>query len=185
MPLTAQHPDSAATPGTSRHGLTDADLDCSGPLATSSTPETPAAAGSPADLIAQECDALKALLLEKNRAYGNSALEPVRIFSRASPEEQILVRIDDKITRLARGDASRGMDTEDVVKDLLGYLILLRVARKTARMESESLEGRLEKNESTHATCTRCGCKRLDVPSMPRCTDGKDHSFWTSEQRNG
>lgn len=30
--------------------------------------------------IANKCDELKALLLEKNRKYGNSALEPKRCF---------------------------------------------------------------------------------------------------------
>lgn len=79
-----------------------------------------------ADLIAEECDALKALLLEKNRNYGNSALEPLRIMSKADPVEQIKVRIDDKLSRLARGSAAG----EDVIKDLLGYLILLRVAQR-------------------------------------------------------
>lgn len=76
--------------------------------------------------IADECDALKTLLIEKNRAYGNSALEPVRVFSRASPVEQILVRIDDKLSRLARGSAAG----EDVERDLMGYLVLLRIARR-------------------------------------------------------
>ena len=60
----------------------------------------------------------------KNQAYGNSALDPVRVFSKASVEEQLLVRIDDKLSRLARGHAAG----EDVVKDLLGYLVLLRIA---------------------------------------------------------
>ena len=69
----------------------------------------------------------RAMMLEKNRAYGNSALAPVRIFSRATTEEQILVRLDDKLSRLARG-ASAG---EDVILDLIGYLILLRIARGT------------------------------------------------------
>ena len=45
--------------------------------------------------ISTICDEIKNLLLEKNAKYGNSALDPVRIFSRASAEEQILVRIDD------------------------------------------------------------------------------------------
>jgi hypothetical protein len=81
-------------------------------------------------LIRQECDALCELLLEKNRAYGNSALDPVRVFSRASMVEQLLVRIDDKLSRLSRGHAAG----EDVEQDLLGYLILLRVAR---RMETK------------------------------------------------
>lgn len=39
------------------------------------------------------------MLLAKNAAYGNSALEPVRIFSKADPTEQIRVRIDDKLSR--------------------------------------------------------------------------------------
>ncbi len=78
--------------------------------------------------IAEECDRVKAMLLEKNAAYGNSALDPVRIFSRANPVEQLLVRIDDKLSRLARGAAAG----EDVISDLLGYLVLLRIAMKAS-----------------------------------------------------
>lgn len=76
--------------------------------------------------IAKVCDELKEMLLEKNRAYGNSALDPVRIFSKAEADEQIKVRIDDKLSRLARGSAAG----EDVVLDLLGYLVLLRVSQR-------------------------------------------------------
>ena len=75
--------------------------------------------------IEQECDAIKAMLLAKNRAYGDSALNPLRVFSKASSIEQIKVRIDDKLSRLARGSAAG----EDVELDLIGYLILLRIAR--------------------------------------------------------
>lgn len=81
-----------------------------------------------ADEIAAECDALKALLLAKNDGYGDSALNPVRIFSRADSVEQILVRIDDKLSRIARGDPN--FDSEDTTQDLLGYLVLLRIARR-------------------------------------------------------
>lgn len=66
------------------------------------------------------------MLVEKNEAYGNSALDPVRIFSSASAEEQILVRIDDKLSRLQRGSEYAGDDT---ISDLIGYLILLQIAR--------------------------------------------------------
>jgi hypothetical protein len=75
------------------------------------------------------CDEIKQMLLEKNSRYGDSALNPVRIFSKASPVEQILVRLDDKLSRLSRGS---GVEDEDVLLDLLGYLILLRVAQKKA-----------------------------------------------------
>lgn len=86
-----------------------------------------------AERVRAECTALAEMLIAKNQAYGNSALEPVRVFSQASPVEQILVRIDDKLSRLARGaSASEGADKEDVVLDLIGYLILLRLARGAA-----------------------------------------------------
>ena len=78
-------------------------------------------------LIADECDEIKAMLLGKNKAYGNSALEPLRIFSTANADEQIKVRLDDKLSRLARGT---GVETEDVEGDILGYLVLLRIARR-------------------------------------------------------
>ncbi len=48
------------------------------------------------ELIRLECDAVKDLLIEKNKAYGNSVAEPVRIFSNVDALEQINVRIDDK-----------------------------------------------------------------------------------------
>lgn len=81
---------------------------------------------STADLIVNVCDEVKAMLLQKNAAYGDSALQPLRVFSRSDAQEQLLVRIDDKLSRIARGNEFNGDDT---VLDLIGYLILLRVAR--------------------------------------------------------
>lgn len=75
--------------------------------------------------VRAELAAIGDMLVAKNAAYGNSALEPVRCFSRASPVEQLNVRIDDKLSRLMRGSAAG----EDVVLDLIGYLVLLRLAR--------------------------------------------------------
>ena len=79
------------------------------------------------DDIARVCDDVKQLLLEKNAKYGDSALEPVRTFSKASAVEQILVRIDDKLSRIQRGAGIVG-DDEDVIQDLIGYLVLLTIA---------------------------------------------------------
>ena len=76
------------------------------------------------DLIHEVCQEMEAFLIAKNQAYGNSALDPVRVFSKADPVEQIRVRLDDKISRLWHGHAAG----EDVEKDLLGYLVLLRAA---------------------------------------------------------
>jgi hypothetical protein len=69
------------------------------------------------------------LLIEKNAGYGDSAANPVRIFSRASTIEQLLVRIDDKLSRIARGNGLVDTD-EDVVKDLVGYLALLAAVKE-------------------------------------------------------
>jgi len=71
------------------------------------------------------CDELRNLLLEKNRKYGDSALNPVRIFSKASTLEQLKVRMDDKLSRLRNAQED---DDEDPVTDLIGYLILYKVA---------------------------------------------------------
>ena len=79
----------------------------------------------PSDSIAAACNELKAMLQAKNKAYGNSALEPMRVFSKAEPTEQIRVRIDDKLSRIRNGT----IDDEDTILDLIGYLILLRIAR--------------------------------------------------------
>ena len=78
--------------------------------------------------IAEVCDDIKQLLLKKNEQYGDSALYPIRILSGASPVEQILVRIDDKLNRIAQGGILE--DDEDVVSDLIGYFVLLKVALK-------------------------------------------------------
>lgn len=74
------------------------------------------------------------LLIEKNESYGDSALEPANIFANGSAVENISARIDDKLMRIKRS----GYDGfgEDNVKDLIGYLILLKIA-----MENSSDKG--------------------------------------------
>ncbi len=97
-------------------------------------PQAPRAEGlrvtAVADTFARDLDAVladvRALLVAKNAAYGDSALNPLRLFAGdLDVAAQLRVRIDDKLSRLARGTAAG----EDVEKDLLGYLLLLRIAR--------------------------------------------------------
>jgi hypothetical protein len=76
--------------------------------------------------ISTTCDEIKELLLQKNRKYGDSALNPVRVFSKSDPLEQIRVRLDDKLSRLYNRQDD---EDEDVISDLIGYLILYRVAQ--------------------------------------------------------
>ena len=62
-----------------------------------------------------ELDDVEKMLLAKNKAYGNSALEPCRVFSKAGVKEQLLVRIDDKLSRIR--NMGFGDNAEDTVKD--------------------------------------------------------------------
>jgi hypothetical protein len=80
--------------------------------------------------IRDVCDGICNLLIQKNRAYGDSALNPRRIFSRADALEQINVRIDDKLSRIANIPAGQ-MDSmgEEPERDLMGYLVLKFVAK--------------------------------------------------------
>ena len=80
--------------------------------------------------IAAVCNEIKELLLEKNRRYGDAALNPVRIFSKADSMAQLQVRMDDKLSRIRTSDPE---DTEDAYLDLLGYLILYRVSQMQQR----------------------------------------------------
>ena len=77
-------------------------------------------------LISQECDAMKELLISKNRKYSDSALKPSAIFG-ISPVVAIKARISDKLNRLANDNKD---EDEDIILDLLGYFILLRIATK-------------------------------------------------------
>lgn len=86
------------------------------------------------DLIREVCSELADFLIGKNKAYGNSALCPIRVFSKADPLEQINVRIDDKLNRMLQGTQYPGDNDE---QDLIGYLILKQVAKKLGKEKPE------------------------------------------------
>lgn len=73
-------------------------------------------------------DEIRDMLVSKNAKYGNSALEPIGVFSKLSPKEGLLIRIDDKLKRIKNGSLEK--DDEDVVNDLIGYLVLLKILAK-------------------------------------------------------
>lgn len=77
--------------------------------------------------IIKVCNDISTMLQEKNIAYGDSALDPVRIFSKADPVEQLLVRIDDKLSRFSKGKNYPG---DNDINDLIGYLVLLKIAKE-------------------------------------------------------
>lgn len=102
--------------------------------------------------FSESVDEVAGLLKRKNAAYGNSALEPVRIFSRLDASEGLRVRIDDKLSRLHRGD---GSGDEDAILDLIGYLILLRISldSKAGSGQDANQEG---DDMSKTIECQRC-----------------------------
>ncbi len=60
--------------------------------------------------------------MEKNKRYGDSALNPSNIFCKeGDASTKILVRMDDKITRITN---SKELRKNDIV-DLMGYMVLL------------------------------------------------------------
>jgi hypothetical protein len=77
--------------------------------------------------LAEVLGDLQALLLEKNRKYGDAALNPNQTFSTATPIELINVRMDDKLSRIRN---RQNDEDEDVEVDLIGYLILKQIAKK-------------------------------------------------------
>lgn len=81
------------------------------------------------------------LLVSKNLKYGNSALEPIGIFSKLDPREGLLIRIDDKLKRIKNGSLEK--DDEDVINDLIGYLVLLKIQSKKPKDRSELLRNRI------------------------------------------
>ncbi len=79
-------------------------------------------------------ESLIKFLIAKNKNYGNSALEPMEVFSKhivtSSPLSdkgrafnQMLTRLDDKLSRVDNAPCLRKND----VADILGYLILICV----------------------------------------------------------
>ena len=84
------------------------------------------------------------MLIAKNQKYGKSAIEPLGIFSDLSPEEGLKVRIDDKLKRIKNGSLDK--DDEDVINDLIGYLVLLKILHKKDQ-PNEALKKGAEKKK--------------------------------------
>jgi hypothetical protein len=64
------------------------------------------------------------MLKKKNENYGDSALNPRKIFSKVDAGNSILIRLDDKMNRIINSGELRKNDCADVV----GYLILYMIS---------------------------------------------------------
>ena len=84
--------------------------------------------GHPLDSFEDDLDhvlgKVKDLLMAKNAAYGDAALNPLRVHSKSNPVEQLKVRMDDKLSRMIRGKSAG----EDATLDYVGYYFMLKIA---------------------------------------------------------
>lgn len=84
-------------------------------------------AGAFEQSVRRHTERIADVLVTKNLSYGDSALNPVRIFSKADRMEQLYTRLDDKISRVKSGHEYPGDDT---IQDIIGYCILILIARE-------------------------------------------------------
>lgn len=83
------------------------------------------------------CVEMAHLLLYKNDKYGNSALEPKKIFFKGDNVTSILIRLDDKLSRIINNNSE--IRTNDIA-DIIGYLVLLLIAKGVTVSELEKLK---------------------------------------------
>ena len=92
------------------------------------------------------------LLIEKNESYGDSPLKPAGIFATGNAVDNLSSRIDDKLMRI-KSQGFRGYG-EDNVKDLIGYLILLKIALDNESTTLESWQDEVLDREGFTTTTT-------------------------------
>jgi hypothetical protein len=71
-------------------------------------------------------DAMKDLLLYKNQKYGDSAINPKKIFYKGDSTNSILIRLDDKLGRIMSNTENKPRVND--VADLIGYCTLLLIS---------------------------------------------------------
>ena len=76
--------------------------------------------------IAEILEAMKDLLLYKNQKYGDSAINPKKIFYKGDSTNSILIRLDDKLGRII-SNAEEKPRINDIA-DILGYCTLLLIS---------------------------------------------------------
>ena len=123
------------------------------------------------------CNEIRDLLIRKNKAYGDSALQPDNIFSKLDNAQAICARIDDKLSRIK----NVGLDdkTEDTLDDLIGYLVLLKIAREQG-----------DSNTTVWTSCTcvhgwhNCTCQDTGVCTVEHSEEDGYVPPWSLEMDN-
>ena len=87
--------------------------------------------------IAELTEAMRDLLLYKNQKYGDSALNPKKIFYKGDARNAILIRLDDKLGRIIANtnDTPRIND----IADIIGYCTLLLISMGVTQSDIKAL----------------------------------------------
>lgn len=72
------------------------------------------------------CQSLADFLITKNKNYGDSALSPINLFSKLNAEGALMVRLDDKMSRIQNSSDLRKND----LIDAMGYMILVCIQKE-------------------------------------------------------
>tara|TARA_R100000388_G_scaffold62550_1_gene45685 strand:+ start:14 stop:388 length:375 start_codon:yes stop_codon:yes gene_type:complete len=99
------------------------------------------------DKLIKKCKQVANLLIQKNEAYGDSALNPAGIFSKLKASEALKIRLDDKLKRIQNVGVSD--ETEDTLMDCAGYMVLLMIALDN---ESNNIQECLREEGTTSHT---------------------------------
>lgn len=76
--------------------------------------------------ITELLDGMKDLLLYKNQKYGDSAINPKKIFYKGDSTNSILIRLDDKIGRVMSNTEEKPRVND--IADIIGYCTLLLIS---------------------------------------------------------
>lgn len=87
--------------------------------------------------IIEITDAMRELLLYKNEKYGDSALHPKRIFHKGNVVSSILIRLDDKLSRVMENNDQ--LPRVNDVADIIGYCTLLLIGMGAEKAEIQKL----------------------------------------------
>ena len=111
--------------GTSKHD--DSILSCLEAQLYAQTMESPWGDLPPTQQKIHEImGAMKDLLLYKNQKYGDSAINPKKIFYKGDSTNSILIRLDDKIGRVMSNTEEKPRVND--VCDIIGYCTLLLIS---------------------------------------------------------
>ena len=90
------------------------------------------------DKIIEITEAMRDLLLYKNEKYGDSALHPKRIFHKGNVVSSILIRLDDKLSRVMENNDQ--LPRVNDVADIIGYCTLLLIGMGVEAADIQKLQ---------------------------------------------